>query len=84
MDWDFIIKIAVFTVGITSMLNKLFSVKNAKLKIAVTVAVGAIGGFLLYFLPCEVFMTLIGIAVAVVFYDSVFKMIERVLKGSER
>ena len=84
MDWDFVIKIAVFTVGITSMLNKLFGIENAKLKIVMTVATGAIGGLLLYFLPSEVFMTLIGISVAVVFYDSVLKMIERILKGSEK
>ena len=84
MNWDFVIKIAVFTVGITSMLNKLFSVENAKLKIAMTVTVGFIGYAVMTFINEYVFMTLIGISVAVVFYDSVLKMIERILKGSEQ
>ena len=84
MNWDFVIKIAVFTVGITGMLNKLFSVENAKLKIAMTVTVGFIGYAVMTFINEYVFMTLIGISVAVVFYDSVLKMIERILKGSEQ
>ena len=84
MDWDFVIKIAVWTVGVTSMMNGLFSVENKKLKIVVTAVVGAIGGILLMLLPEKVFLTVIGISVAVVFYDSILKMIGRVLKGSEQ
>lgn len=84
MDWDFVIKIAVWTVGVTSMMNGLFSVENKKLKIVVTAVVGAIGGVLLMLLPEKVFLTVIGISVAVVFYDSILKMIGRVLKGSEK
>lgn len=55
MNSDFIIKIAVFTVGVTSMLKQLLEVKNAKLKILATVIVGALGGVLLCFLPEKVF-----------------------------
>ena len=73
MDWDFIIKVAVFTVGVTSMVKQLLSVQNAKLKILLTVIVGAVGGALLMLLPQEVFLTVLGVSMGVVFYDSVLK-----------
>lgn len=84
MNSDFIIKIAVFTVGVTSMLKQLLEVKNAKLKILATVIVGALGGVLLCFLPEKVFLTVVGVSVAVVFYDSILKLMEKMLKGLER
>ena len=84
MDWDYILKIAVFTVGVTSMLKQLLDVKNAKLKIFVTALVGVVGGVLLFFLPEKVFLTIIGVSVAVVFYDSILKLIARILKCSEQ
>ena len=85
MDWNFVIKIAVFTVGVTSMLKQILSfIKFAWAKVLLTCLTGALGGILLYFLPEQVFLTIIGISIAVVFYDSVLKMIERVLKGSEQ
>lgn len=84
MDWDYILKIAVFTVGVTSMLKQLLDVKNAKLKIFVTALVGVAGGILLFFLPEKVFLTIIGVSVAVVFYDSILKLMEKMLKGLER
>ena len=84
MDWDFVIKVAVFTVGVTSMVKQLLSVQNAKLKILLTVIVGAVGGTLLMLLPQEVFLTVLGVSMGVVFYDSVLKLMEGVLKGAQR
>ena len=84
MDWDFVIKVAVFTVGVTSMVKQLLSVQNAKLKILLTVIVGAVGGALLMLLPQEVFLTVLGVSMGVVFYDSVLKLMEGVLKGAQR
>ena len=71
-------------VGITQMLKGLFSVRNAKLKILLTIAVGVTGGMLLHFLPTWVFTTLLGISVGVVFYDSVLKLLEKIIRGLEQ
>jgi uncharacterized membrane protein YfcA len=85
MDWEYVIKIAVFTVGVTSMVKQMMSfIKSAWGKVLLTIATGSVGMALLAFLPKEVFMGIIGIAVAVVFYDTILKMMERVLKGSEK
>ena len=85
MDWNYVIKIAVFTVGVTSMLKQvLIFVTSSWAKVLLTVLSGFLGMALLVFLPQEIFMGIIGISVAVVFYDSVLKMIERVLKGAEQ
>ena len=84
MNWDFVIKVAVFTVGVTSMVKQLLEIKHAKLKILLTVVVGALGGALLMFLPQEVFLTVLGVSMGVVFYDSVLKLMEGVLKGAQR
>ncbi len=80
---SYIVKVAVFTVGVTSMLKQVLPfIKSNRIKVFLTFITGACGGVLLYLLPEQVFLTIIGISVAVVFYDSVLKMIERVLKGS--
>ena len=85
MDWSYVIKIAVWTVGITSMLKQLLAfIKLAWAKVLLTVITGLIGMLCLYYLPEQIFLGLIGIAVAVVFYDTILKMIERILKGSEQ
>ena len=85
MDWNYVIKIAVWTVGVTSMLKQLLAfIKPAWAKVLLTVIVGLIGILCLYCLPEQVFLGLIGIAIAVIFYDNILKMMERVLKGSEQ
>ena len=85
MDWSYVVKIAVWTVGVTSMLKQLLAfIEPAWAKVLLTVVTGLIGMLCLYYLPEQIFLGLIGIAVAVVFYDTILKMIERVLKGSER
>ena len=85
MDWSYVVKIAVWTVGVTSMLKQLLAfIKVSWAKVLLTVAVGLIGMLCLYYLPEQIFLGLIGIAVAVVFYDTILKMIERILKGSEQ
>lgn len=85
MDWNYVIKIAVWTVGVTSMLKQLLAfIKPAWAKVLLTVVTGLIGILCLYCLPEQIFLGLIGISVAVVFYDTILKMIERVLRGSEQ
>lgn len=85
MDWNYVIKIAVWTVGVTSMLKQLLAfIKPAWAKVLLTVVTGLIGILCLYCLSEQVFLGLIGISIAVVFYDTILKMIERVLRGSEQ
>lgn len=85
MDWNYVIKIAVWTVGVTSMLKQLCAfIKPAWAKVLLTVVAGLIGMLCLYCLPEQIFLGLIGISIAVVFYDTILKMIERMLKGSEQ
>jgi len=82
--WDWAIQVAIFTVGVTSMVKQLLNVKNAKLKVLLTILVGAVGAVLLAFLPVKVFLTVLGISMGVVFYDAILKLIENVLKGAQR
>ncbi len=84
IDVKAIIQIAVFMVGITQMLKQVFSVGNAKLKILLTVLVGALGGVLLQYLPTWIFTTLLGISVGVVFYDYVLKGLEKLFRGLDQ
>lgn len=84
IDVKSIAQIATFMVGITQMLKGLFIVKNAKLKILLTIAVGIGGGLLLHFLPTWIFTTLLGISVGVIFYDSILKLLEKIVRGMEQ
>lgn len=84
IDVPAIIQIAVFMVGITQMLKNFFDVKHRKLKILLTILVGVAGGALLHYLPTWVFTTLLGIAVGVIFYDNVLKILEKVVRGLEQ
>lgn len=84
IDVKAIVQIALFMVGITQMVKQLFSVSHPKLKILLTIAVGVAGGVLLHFLPTWIFTTLLGISVGVVFYDSVLKLLEKLVRGMEQ
>lgn len=83
-DWDFVLKIAVFTVGVTQVLKLVFSDAGTKVKVLITVLVGAAGGAMLVLLPQEVFLTATGIALAVAFYDSLLSYIRKKIEGLER
>lgn len=74
-----ILLIAMFTVGITQLLKNFFEPENKKLKILITIAVGAVGGILLHFLPTWIFVTFLGVSVAVVFYDYILKYMEKII-----
>ena len=74
-----IAQIAMFMVGITQLLKQFFEPENKKLKIVITIAVGAVGGILLHFLPTWIFVTLLGISVGVVFYDYILKYMEKII-----
>ena len=74
-----IIEIAMFMVGITQVLKNFFEPENKKVKIIITMAVGAVGGVLLHFLPTWVFVTFLGISVGVVFYDYILKYMEKLI-----
>lgn len=76
--------VAMFLVGITQMAKRALNIKNAKLKILLTLLVGTAGGALLHFGLYWIFITLTGISVGVVFYDSVLKLFEKLLSGMER
>ncbi len=84
IDVPAIIQIAVFMVGITQLLKQFFDVKHRKLKILLTILVGVAGGILLHFLPTWVFTSLLGIAVGVIFYDNVLKILEKLVKGFDQ
>ena len=84
IDVPAIIQIAIFMVGITQVLKQFFEVKHKKLKIVLTILVGVAGGALLHFLPTWVFTSLLGIAVGVIFYDSVLKLLEKLIRGMEQ
>ena len=84
IDVPAIFQIAIFMVGITQMLKNFFDVKHRKLKILLTILVGVAGGALLHYLPTWVFTTLLGIAVGVIFYDNVLKILEKVVRGLEQ
>jgi hypothetical protein len=79
-----IISVAVFCVGITQVLKQLFNARFAWVKILITIAVGFAGGVLLQFAPAWVFTTLLGVSVAVVFYDNVLKILEKISRGMEQ
>ena len=66
------------------MLKQFFEVKHKKLKILLTILVGIAGGALLHFLPTWIFTSLLGIAVGVIFYDNVLKILEKLVKGMEQ
>ena len=74
-----IIEIAMFMVGITQVLKNFFEPENKKVKIIITMAVGAVGGVLLHFLPTWVFVTFLGLSVGVVFYDYILKYMEKLI-----
>lgn len=84
IDVKAIVQIALFMVGITQMLKGLFSVRSAKVKILLTIAVGIAGGVLLQFLPTWIFTTLLGVSVGVIFYDNVLKLLEKLVRGMEQ
>ena len=84
IDIQAIMQIAVFMVGITQLLKQFFEVKHKKLKILLTILVGIAGGVLLHFLPTWIFTSLLGIAVGVIFYDNVLKILEKLVKGMEQ
>ena len=84
IDVPAIIQIAVFIVGITQLLKQLFDVKHRKFKVLLTILVGIAGGLLLHFLPTWIFTSLLGIAVGVVFYDSVLKILEKLVRGFDQ
>lgn len=79
VDVKTIINVALFMVGITQLLKNFFSIKNIKLKILLTVLVGAAGSALLFFAPAWLFNGLLGISVGVVFYDYFLKMLEKII-----
>ena len=79
VDVKTIINVALFMVGITQLLKNFFSIKNVKLKILITVLVGAAGSALLFFAPAWLFNGLLGISVGVVFYDYFLKMLEKII-----
>ena len=79
-----IIQVAVFCVGITQMLKQLLDIKHKVLKVLLTVLVGFAGGVLLQFAPVWGFTTLLGVSVAVVFYDNVLKILEKLSRGLEQ
>jgi|GEM_PF-3847304 hypothetical protein len=76
--------VAIFMVGITQMVKTFLNIKNVKLKAAITLLVGLAGGALLYFKLYWIFITLSGISIGVVFYDSVLKLIENLIAGIKR
>jgi len=84
MDYRQVIQVAVFCVGITQMLKQLLSIEHKVVKILLTVLVGFAGGVLLQFAPAWVFTTLLGVSVAVVFYDNVLKILEKISRGLEQ
>lgn len=84
IDVPAIIQIAVFMVGITQLLKQFFDVKHRNLKILLTILVGMAGGILLHFLPTWFFTSLLGIAVGVIFYDNVLKILEKLVKGFDQ
>ena len=57
MDWDYVGKIAVFTVGVTQLIKQFVQTKSNRIKVLITVLSGAAGGLLLYYLPQQVFLT---------------------------
>ena len=77
MDWDYVGKIAVFTVGVTQLIKKFVQTKSNRIKVLITVLSGAAGGLLLYYLPPQVFLTVVGISVGVLFYDGILKAVEK-------
>lgn len=79
-DFTAIIQTAVFMVGITQLLKQFFEPKSRKVKIVITIIVGAIGGVLLQFVSAWIFTTLLGISVGIVFYDYILKFIEKQLE----
>lgn len=82
--WDYVFKIAMFTVGVTQLVKQFVPTKNNKIKVILTVSVGAIGGIFLYYLPQEVFLTIVGISVGVVFYDGILKLIEKRINAFDK
>ena len=84
MDYKAIIQVAVFCVGITQMVKQLLCIEHKVVKILLTVLVGFAGGVLLQFAPAWVFTTLLGVSVAVVFYDNVLKILEKISRGLEQ
>ena len=84
MDYKAIIQVAVFCVGITQMVKQLLSIEHKVVKILLTVLVGFAGGVLLQFAPAWVFTTMLGVSVAVVFYDNVLKILEKLSRGLEQ
>lgn len=84
MDYKAIIQVAVFCVGITQMIKQLLGIEHRVVKILLTVFVGFAGGVLLQFAPAWVFTTLLGVSVAVVFYDNVLKILEKISRGLEQ
>ncbi len=82
--WDYIFKIAMFTVGVTQLVKQFVMTKSNRVKVVLTVSVGVVGGVLLYYLPQEVFLTVVGISVGVVFYDGILKYIEKRIGETEK
>lgn len=79
-----ITSVAIMTVGLTQVFKQLLNVDHKILKILLTVLVGFAGGILLHFAPVWVSVTVLGISVAVIFYDNILKLLEKISKGMEQ
>lgn len=76
--------VAIMTVGLTQVFKQLLCVEHRVVKILLTILVGFVGGVLLHFAPVWVSVTVLGVSVAVVFYDNVLKILEKISRGLEQ
>ena len=79
-----ITSVAIMTVGLTQVFKQLLSIEHWVVKILLTILVGFVGGILLHFAPVWVSVTVLGISVAVIFYDNILKLLEKISKGMEQ
>ena len=85
--WEYagdITSVAIMTVGLTQVFKKLLNVEHRVTKILLTIFIGFTGGILLHFAPMWVSVTVLGVSVAIIFYDNVLKILEKILTGLER
>lgn len=80
MDWVTIAQVAIATVSLTEVLKNFINYGGKKFWTFMTLVVGAGVGVMEYFLPEKVVVIITGVSIAIIFYDTIFKYIQKRIK----
>lgn len=80
MDWVTIAQVAIATVSLTEVIKNFINYGGKRFWTFMTLVVGACVGAMEYFLPEKVVVIITGVSIAIIFYDTIFKYIQKRIK----